>query len=63
TPLLLAIKNGNKAIVKLLLATEGVDVNLTGHSGQTPLFEAAINANMAIVELLIAAKGIDADSK
>lgn len=62
TPLDLAAKNGNEAIVKLLLATEGVDLNIRGHFGRTALSQAVESDSLAIVEPLIAAKGIDANS-
>ncbi|KAG6999753.1 Vegetative incompatibility protein HET-E-1 [Fusarium oxysporum f. sp. conglutinans] len=55
---------GEEAIVKLLLNTEGVDVNSKDKDGMTPLSWAAMNRhNKNIVELLLNTRGVDVDSK
>ncbi|RYC81153.1 hypothetical protein BFJ63_vAg15952 [Fusarium oxysporum f. sp. narcissi] len=54
---------GQEAIVKLLLATEGVDVNLKDDYGRTPLSWASENGHEEIVKLLLATEGVDVDSK
>ncbi|RSL61425.1 hypothetical protein CEP54_006268 [Fusarium duplospermum] len=67
TPLSLAAENGYDIIVKLLLATEGVEVDskATGviNGGRTPLSFAAQNGHETIVKLLLATEGVEADSK
>ncbi|RSL96817.1 hypothetical protein CDV31_013283 [Fusarium ambrosium] len=61
TPLSLAALNGHVGIVKLLLATEGVDANSRDRiDGQTLLSQAARNGNQAIVKLLLATKSVKA---
>ncbi|KAK7398580.1 hypothetical protein QQX98_012036, partial [Neonectria punicea] len=56
--------HGHEAVVELLLATEGVDVNSKDEVyGQTPLSWAAENGHEAIVKLLLANEGVDVDSK
>jgi ankyrin repeat protein len=52
TPLLDAIKQGNRVMVKLLIAN-GSDVNKTGKSGQTPLQLAKQIKDDSIVRLLV----------
>jgi ankyrin repeat protein len=67
TPLSYAAEKGHEAVVKLLLATKGVnaDSKATGryNAGKTPLSLAAKRGHEAIVKLLLATKGVDADSK
>ncbi|KAH7314026.1 hypothetical protein BKA65DRAFT_411545, partial [Rhexocercosporidium sp. MPI-PUGE-AT-0058] len=50
-----AAKNGHKAVVKLLLAIKGVDVNSKDLNAK--------NGHEAVVKLLLAIKGVNADSK
>lgn len=63
TPLLFAAWNGHEAVVKLLLAKEGVDLNSKDCQNQTPLLWAAKSGNKAVVKLLLAKEGFDPDSK
>ncbi|RYP09021.1 hypothetical protein DL764_001517 [Monosporascus ibericus] len=63
TPLLWAAENGHEAVVKLLLATEGVEADSKEIYGQTPLSRAAENGHEAVVKLLLATEGVEADSK
>lgn len=56
----MAASNGNEGIVKLLLATERVNVNSQDYSSRyTPLSEAARNGHVAVVKLLLATDGVD----
>jgi ankyrin repeat protein len=52
-PLLCAVNSGHKAMVLLLLATDGIDVNSKDNNGQTPLLCAIENAHEAMVQLLL----------
>jgi hypothetical protein len=64
SPLSWAAANGREAVVKLLLAKEGVDPDSKdGWDGQTPLSWAAKNGHEAVVKLLLAKEGVDPDSK
>ena len=63
TPLIWAAANGHEAIVKVLLATGQVDVDLKDNSGRTPLIWAAANGHEAIVKVLLATGQVDVDSK
>ena len=49
-----ASKNGKEAIVKLLLAMNGVEANLKDKYGRTPLQRATRNGHKAVVRLLVA---------
>ena len=52
TPLFAAVDCGHKQIVKLLLTTNKVDVDLKDQvSGNTPLSQAASKGDMEMVEL------------
>jgi ankyrin repeat protein len=64
TPLSCAARNGHEAVVKLLLAKDGVDPDSKdARYGQTPLSWAAENGHEAVVKLLLAKDGVDPDSK
>lgn len=52
TPLLVAVKNGNVAVVQLLLQS-GADVNWTNTKGQSALLFAVHNVDSEVVELLL----------
>jgi len=58
--LIAAAANGHVAVVQLLLAAEGIDVNRVHQSdGAFPLLMAAQQGHAAVVRLLLAAEGID----
>jgi ankyrin repeat protein len=58
-----AAKTGNKAVVKLLLETGKVDVNLKDRDGWTPLSIAASYGNEAVVKMLLDTGKVDANVK
>ncbi|KAH6721127.1 ankyrin repeat-containing domain protein, partial [Leptodontidium sp. MPI-SDFR-AT-0119] len=49
----LASETGQEAVVKLLLATEEIELDWEDTSGRTPLQRAALNKHTAIVQLLL----------
>jgi len=53
TALLLAIKNCDPAVVRILLDYPGIDVNLKDDKGMTPLHEAIERESPEIVEMLL----------
>ncbi|KAH0565547.1 hypothetical protein GP486_001060 [Trichoglossum hirsutum] len=64
TPLSRAAEKGHEAVVKLLLATEKVDVDSKNSRwGRTPLSWAAENGHEAVVKLLLVTQKVDIDSK
>ncbi|KAI9763674.1 MAG: hypothetical protein M1839_006322, partial [Geoglossum umbratile] len=64
TPLWLAAEKRHEAIVKLLLAKDGVDINSKDFEyGQTPLSRAAGGGHEAVVKLLLAKDGVDINPK
>ncbi|KAI9668010.1 MAG: hypothetical protein M1821_000830 [Bathelium mastoideum] len=63
TPLLRAAMEGHKAIVRLLLGTNRVDVNAKDNDGRTPLLWAAKKGHEAVVGLLLRANKVDVDVK
>ncbi|KAI9773365.1 MAG: hypothetical protein M1840_007580 [Geoglossum simile] len=64
TPLLWAAEKGHEAVVKLLLATEKVDVDSKdGTWGRTPLSWAAEKGHEAVVKLLLATEKVDVNFK
>jgi ankyrin repeat protein len=63
TPLSWAARNGQEAVVKVLLTTDGVDPDSKDRKLRTPLSWATQNGYVAIVELLIASHDVDPDSK
>ncbi|KAI9774450.1 MAG: hypothetical protein M1839_001733 [Geoglossum umbratile] len=64
TPLLWAAQKGHEAVVKLLLAKDGVDINSKDSRwGQTPLSWAAWEGREAVVKLLLEKDGADINSK
>jgi len=63
TPLSWAAGTGEEAVIKLLLAKEGVDPDSKDSSGWTPLSWAAWNGEEAVVKLLLAKESVDPDSK
>jgi ankyrin repeat protein len=63
TSLSWAVYKRNTAIVQLLLAVDGINVNYPDPSGVTPLFQAVHSGHQEIVELLLAADGINVNFK
>ena len=64
TPLIAASSMGHVDMVRLLLATTGVDVDLKdSKSGQTPLSWAAANGCEAVVQLLLDTGKVDTNSR
>lgn len=63
TPLWWAATNGHEAVVKLLLRTSEVDVNVRNLCHQTPLSSAAGGGYEGIVQLLLAIPCIDVNAK
>ena len=63
TPLSQAAWNGNEAIVKLLLETGEVDVDLKSSDDRTPLFRAACSGHEAAVKLLLDTDKVEIDSR
>ncbi|KAB8275207.1 ankyrin repeat-containing domain protein [Aspergillus minisclerotigenes] len=63
TPLSWAAWNGNETVVKLLLATDGVDANPPSSGGETLLSLAAWNGHEEVVKLLLATQGVKPDSR
>ena len=55
TLLYLAVCDGNKEILELLLKKEGIDANKLDTKGQTPL-HFAINNNKGMIKLLLEVK-------
>jgi len=58
-PLLVAALSGHEAVVKVLLAAEGINVNQVARNGNFPLLVAAQVGHEAVVEVLLAAEGIN----
>ncbi|RYP66889.1 hypothetical protein DL771_007546 [Monosporascus sp. 5C6A] len=64
TPLIAASSKGHVDVVRLLLATSGVNADLKdSKSGQTPLSWAAANGYEAVVQLLLDTGKVDTDSR
>ncbi len=63
TPLLWAADNGHEAVVKLLLAKDGVDQDSKDDYNRTPLLLAAMSGHQVVVKLLLAKDGVIPDSK
>ncbi|OBS16221.1 hypothetical protein FPOA_13027 [Fusarium poae] len=61
--LLWAARNGNEAMVKMLVDTGKVDVDAKDNNGQTPLSWAAENGHEAVVKMLLDTGKVDVDAK
>jgi hypothetical protein len=53
TPLYSAATLGKENCVRMLLAHEGIDVNIPNESGRTPLYSAAREGHLGCVEMLL----------
>lgn len=62
TPLTAAVARGHADVVRLLLDTPSIDVNMDNEEGRTPLVCAAMNGNIAILLWLLNADGIDVNA-
>ncbi|KIW88479.1 uncharacterized protein Z519_11048 [Cladophialophora bantiana CBS 173.52] len=63
TALIRAVGNGHTAVVKLLSAWPGIDVNVKNEFGTTVLMYAAQMGQEAVVAQLLATAGIDATTR
>ncbi|MFI4983989.1 MAG: ankyrin repeat domain-containing protein, partial [Rickettsiales bacterium] len=63
TALHYAAQNGNKEVVVLLLAVQGVEINAKDGEGKTALHYAAQNGNEEVVVLLLAVQGVEINLK
>ncbi|KAI1126704.1 ankyrin repeat-containing domain protein [Nemania abortiva] len=63
TPLLVAVKNGSEAIVKLLLAEDNTDLNTRDNYGCSPLMYAVKKGRETIAKLLLAKDNIDPNTR
>jgi ankyrin repeat protein len=61
TPLLYIAGNKYKAMVKLLLETGNVNINLVNQDGRTPLLYIVESRSEAIVKLLLETGDVDID--
>lgn len=51
--LVVAIKDKSYAVIEVLLATKGMDVDLSNKQGETPLMIASINGDLPLVKTLV----------
>ncbi|KAL3459526.1 ankyrin repeat-containing domain protein [Aspergillus heterothallicus] len=56
-------REGNETMMKILLASSNVDVNLGNFWSETPLIEAACNGHDAVVKLLVSQNEIKLDTQ
>ena len=63
SPLLWAAENGHEAVVKLLLSTGKVDIEVRDKNSKTPLLWAAENGHEAIVKLLLGTGKVDIEAR
>jgi len=54
--LLLAVKDRSYGVIEVLLASKGMDVDLSNKLGETPLMIASINGDMPLVQTLVSKK-------
>lgn len=58
TPLFHATELGHLEIVKLLLETDGVELDSKGYKGRMPLYWAAMGGHVEVVKLLLEKDGL-----
>ena len=63
SPVLCAVKNGNAAMVKLLLSDGRLDTGQEEHLDEPPLFIAVLKGHTEIVRLLLADQRVDPNSR
>jgi ankyrin repeat protein len=63
TALSLAAENGHEAVVKMLLAKDGIDPDSKDKCGQTPLRWAVNSGHGVVITLLLAEDGVNPNSK
>jgi ankyrin repeat protein len=63
TPLSWAAQQGHKAVVRLLVEREDVEVNTKDNWGLTPLSYAALHGQETVVRLIVEREDVKADSR
>jgi ankyrin repeat protein len=59
--LLLAIQDQSYGVIEVLLASKGMDVDLSNKQGETPLMMASINGDLPLVKTLVSKKRAQLD--
>ena len=59
TALILASEDGHVKVVRLLLARQGVEVNMSRVDGASALFMASQQGRVEVVRLLLARQGVE----
>ena len=61
TPLIHAVRQGNEAVVQLLLTQDDINPNKSDNTGNTPLWLASFHGREGVAELLLARDDINPD--